>query len=264
MSPRSPSYTAAKGQHWRIIDPELLASALEGEIQEQFDGVLAKAARKWDLPERTLRRLVQPRFGSRRAALWARRSIREGVYRKLRRVLKRDRDFWRRVVLEPDALPRFAIYHAWIRETRRRIVAETYLDRAVSNVLPPQDSDYRSEQRDVLWALIAAYRPHVRNEIEQLALKHTAERLELAIDRIVEPLLDARRSGFVELDWRELSREKFDQFIDCGWTRERLLLERDDDLRRVAKRRRPILEAMTGAPRTVRRPWWRTRSLTMS
>ena len=228
----------------RILDRRLLAAALDLEIKKRFGGVLAKAARKSGLPESTLRRLAKGRGAS----------VREGVYRRLTRLLERDREFWTRVLFGEVGRKRFALYHAWIRHTRRRIVAETGLDRAASDLLVPQEPHYRSQEREVLWALIAELVPGVRDEIEEMGREHSDERIALAIDRIVEPLLDPRRSGYVELHWSELSPRKFVEFVRCGWKRERMLLDRVDDLRRIGRSRRLIHDAMGRAPKKMQHP----------
>jgi transcriptional regulator with XRE-family HTH domain len=46
----------------------------------------------------------------------------------------------------------------------------------------------------------------------------------LAYLRLIEPLLHAADSGFVELDWRELSRAEWQDFLEQGIRREKLVL----------------------------------------
>jgi hypothetical protein len=61
----------------------------------------------------------------------------------------------------------------------------------------------------------------------------TPARFSLALYRVFEPLLDSAASGWIERRGNELSRREFGQFVNAGWRREAILLDRVSDVRRV-------------------------------
>jgi hypothetical protein len=54
-------------------------------------------------------------------------------------------------------------------------------------------------------------------------------RLELALNRAWEPLLEQAPSAFVERSWRDLSDRELRQFVRHGLRREEILLRREPD-----------------------------------
>jgi hypothetical protein len=77
--------------------------------------------------------------------------------------------------------------------------------------------------------------PHVYNEWNALFAAgdyHESRRL-IAMLRIVVPLVEARNSGGVERWHTDLSTSEFRRFIDAGWQREKILLNRGSDAARV-------------------------------
>ena len=54
-----------------------------------------------------------------------------------------------------------------------------------------------------------------------------------ALLRVLEPLLSAPISGFVERHWRELSETELRQFVEAGVRREEILARRDSDWQRA-------------------------------
>jgi hypothetical protein len=70
---------------------------------------------------------------------------------------------------------------------------------------------------------------------------HSADRILLAELRVIEPLLDARQTAFIERDWIELrdaagqtrSRGELRAFIRAGLERERILLNRPGEIQRA-------------------------------
>jgi hypothetical protein len=61
----------------------------------------------------------------------------------------------------------------------------------------------------------------------------SATRARIAFYRILEPLLEARESGFVERSWDELDRSELSRFIRAGMEREKILLRRSADTQRA-------------------------------
>jgi hypothetical protein len=60
-------------------------------------------------------------------------------------------------------------------------------------------------------------------------------RQEVAVLRVIEPLLEASQSGYVERSWSELSAKERRDFIDAGIRRELILLDRQPALARAIR-----------------------------
>lgn len=60
-----------------------------------------------------------------------------------------------------------------------------------------------------------------------------ADRLDLVLHRVLEPLLAGRDSGGVERLWEELSDDELRTFVDLGLQRELILLDRAPDVQRA-------------------------------
>jgi len=56
-----------------------------------------------------------------------------------------------------------------------------------------------------------------------------------AWERMLEPLLDAEETAFLERPWDELSEREKRSFVEASVVRERVLLRRDPDLQRAKK-----------------------------
>jgi hypothetical protein len=65
----------------------------------------------------------------------------------------------------------------------------------------------------------------------------SAIRFKTAIYRVLLPLLEARDSGWVERRGSELDDREFEQFVEAGWKREKILLTRASDLQRAQRLR---------------------------
>jgi hypothetical protein len=77
--------------------------------------------------------------------------------------------------------------------------------------------------------VFAAFRAEmVRRNTETL-------RQEVAVLRVIEPLLEASQSGYVERSWSELSAKERRDFIDAGIRRELILLDREPALARATR-----------------------------
>lgn len=56
----------------------------------------------------------------------------------------------------------------------------------------------------------------------------------LSVVRILEPLLEAPESAFIERQWQELDDDQLRRFVDAGVRRELILLDRDPDEQRAS------------------------------
>ncbi len=81
-------------------------------------------------------------------------------------------------------------------------------------------------------------RPLERFGQEAIDKGHSWARVDLAMLRILEPLLEASESAFIERHWRELTADEMRAFIRHGIARERILLNRppsDERAQAIAK-----------------------------
>jgi len=79
----------------------------------------------------------------------------------------------------------------------------------------------------VLNRVAKAY-PHLTQRFQQemTAKGVEPERIQLALIRVVEPLVEASRSAFVERTWGELTPREREKFVEWGLRRERIMLRR--------------------------------------
>lgn len=77
-------------------------------------------------------------------------------------------------------------------------------------------------------------------------------RYAVAILRTIEPLLEAAQSSGVERSMSELSFEEFRDFIEMGWEREQILLDRGSDLARAQRSGQTSLSARISELLTAR------------
>lgn len=83
----------------------------------------------------------------------------------------------------------------------------------------------RDEERKALWRYVRRRSPRLVRDAENVFRKHTDPRLPRT--RVIDPLINAAESGFIEPSWRELGRENYERIekiIDLGIRREKLLL----------------------------------------
>lgn len=232
----------ARGRYVPLIKPSLLANALKAWVGTRFDGSIARAAASARVAESTLRRLLLSRN------TW----VREEVLERLGNDMKVDSSFWSAILTTDDASTDLACHQRWIQEARERIVRATGLSPGTHThgILLIN----RLGWRDLLWKVVSVRLPHVRNEMNELAEVHGGPRLALAFERMVEPLLDAECSNFVEYAGLEMKPGAFARFIECSWEREKILLQDTDPATRVRKRElamrrrtRPKRQATQGA-----------------
>jgi hypothetical protein len=212
-----------KGTSLPISRPAVLSAALQAGIEKRFGGKIGRAARDAGLAASTLRRLLRGRSN------W----LRQGVFNRLHSVVEPQPALWARVLWTDFGLRVLWTYLKWIHDTRSRISGTPTF------VLPSdfdvEESERRTALREALWTRVCERLPHVRHDFERMVRHHGSDRLELAFDRIVEPLLDATRSASVERSWDELSPREFGRFIELGWKREKMLLRRSGYFTRIRR-----------------------------
>jgi hypothetical protein len=84
----------------------------------------------------------------------------------------------------------------------------------------------QSEREDLLKAVSNRCRRMLEDFRAFLDRFGHEEQAELAIARILDPLVDAPESGFIQRSWRELSTGDLERFVRAGIVREKLLLSR--------------------------------------
>jgi hypothetical protein len=62
---------------------------------------------------------------------------------------------------------------------------------------------------------------------------HHDDRIQVAIERVLDPLLESEPSGYLERHWSEMKEREMETFVRAGLTQERILLRRVPDVQRA-------------------------------
>lgn len=88
-------------------------------------------------------------------------------------------------------------------------------------------ADRQQEFRDLRKQLRAKYPNTFKEFLDKVkSLTIEPERVELALERIVTPLLDITESAFMERDWTAMPPRELRAFLRAGMRRELILLRR--------------------------------------
>ena len=231
---------------YRLVDPAAVAAELR-RIVEPYRNVLT-AAGKIGIKQPTLWRLLNGQVRTITAETWA--AIEQATPPARRAALTA-------AIVEPAAQRIVGAYVEWLDTWKSRVFKDAasrwvWKDQSLTRVPDHEAPARRNAERDALMkvhqAELAALDAWVA---DALAAGHSEDRVQLAIARILEPLLEAPASGYVERSWQEMSITELRQFIRAGVTRERLLLRRAPDVERAQEIAAPTSE-------TLRRfPFWR-------
>lgn len=232
--PRGPY---VRGDILHIGSPSRLAEELQAVVDKRFGGDAERAARAARISPATFRGYLRGRT----------RNLRRAAFVQLRKFLKERPRAWAEIVIGERDMPVHAAYHAWLAVSRRRLQEDSDFEQAVFSRLGWGPPHTREEELEAVISRAWKLCPHVKTAIERLERTHETERLLLARIRIVEPLVQAAESGFVERHWTELSDGQFRRFVDAGWKREKILLDRLPAYARIATRPRILIAY--GVPR---------------
>jgi hypothetical protein len=245
-----------------ISDPKLLASLLQDAIKRRH-GTVNRAARNIGLSQPTLHHIVHG----------TRRFVREDTARKLQLLVPRaHRDLFEHLLYPTEAHIVLLCYERWCLERianwlRRETRSYVGVNPRPEHVRGADGRAADVRQRDWFGLLqrVRVERYSHWAALERLLQDHgcTEQRKQVAYLRVLEPLLDARDSAFVERRWDELKDAEKTAFLNAGITRERILLNRDSDVARsrraagqpAASWRPPRVHAVIQRVATKTREW---------
>ena len=212
-----------------IGDRDALSREISSAIEHKANGNTSAAARVARMRQPELHRLKNGQIGS-----IGRKAI-EGLHRL---VPPHRRAALQACLVSPAALEFIHANESWSTQSRRRFLergglGDTPAGRAVQSVLGWEFQ--RGLERDHLLRLCREEFPDLFERFERFLQQyaHSASRAKIAFDRILEPLLESRESGFVERSWEELTTAELRRDVKAGMDRERILLRRSPDLQRA-------------------------------
>jgi hypothetical protein len=103
--------------------------------------------------------------------------------------------------------------------------------------VPPAMAIVRQEMRRMLWQRAHQDFPELfRRFRDEMVSKGVEEvRQEVAVMRVIEPLLEATQSAYIERSYSELTERERRDFIDAGIKRELILLDREPAMTRARR-----------------------------
>lgn len=230
---------------WPVYDKELLAKLATAAIADRFDS-LRDAARHTELSIAFLSRITNKNNKKRL------KQIGDDNFFKLHALIPEDQHHLLDQVFIPAGARVLSVqYESWI-QTALAVVSQGTGSRLVRtaegfkrgsmytrflDAFANSGQTVRDDERAALWEYVRSKKHGLVEEAERLFYEHPEPHYRtLALARILDPLLNAPESGFIETSWRELALDHPDQlfeFVGLGIKREKLLL-----------RRRPIWQRM--------------------
>jgi len=224
----------ARGREYKIDDRDDLASLLDEAIAKQYRGIRLAAAKAVGIPNSTLQRYVEKKGDG----------MRTETFLKLERLVGpagRERLDSTVSVAGTDRL--LSIYRGWVEEEIEGILlGRRGSHHLLTNRFHDDDGTFEMRKRHVLRhkeamdSLLFELRgKKFSKEWKPLEARivdrgHTRRRARLAYLRVVEPLRDNFTNG---LDRDSFTERELRVFISAGVKRERILLDRDADMRRA-------------------------------
>jgi hypothetical protein len=250
---KSPTLTSVLHNRRRrrltVAHPEGLARLLREVIDERYGGVQLRAARGSVSRQSQFSRLLRAKTPT----------IQVKTFEWLKRFVPPERRAELVAsLLSPSVSDMVLAYHLWLgergdrfpsRRGRRWRMTSRGIRKAdgIPFTQRLKESEYLVQRLRQQPDLVSYFRSFER---AAKARGHSGARINLAYIRVVEPLLEMRESGFVERGWEEMSPEDLRQFLEAGFTRERVLLNRSPDLQRAQ-------EVFEREPRNFLEPEWR-------
>ena len=218
-----------------VEDRSAFAKALNEAIERLFAGNRNAASKACGVPYNTLKRYCEGKGGA----------LRQETFSRLLDLVSRvdsESASWSdggeellSALISPRVRDRRDVYRDWMGQELRNLLSWYHKSF-------PADSDSKFFRARLMFRELRRIRGdiEVRFPKQFEAFKrylskqgHSEDRRELALDRVVAPFLDSRRSDYIERHWTEFSDDELRQFIEAGISRERLLLAREPDMRRA-------------------------------
>ena len=227
----------ARGREYKIDDRDDLASLLDEAIAKQYRGIRLAAAKAVGIPNSTLQRYVEKKGDG----------MRSETFLKLQQLVgPAGREWLDSAVSVAGTHDLLSNYRDWVEEEIQGILLSRRgcrhlltnrfhvgtADNPFVNVATSVDmeeamesllSELRGEKFSKEWKPL---------EARIVDRGHTRRRALLAYLRVVEPLLD-NITNWLDRDFGSLTERELLVFISSGVKRERILLDRDADIRRA-------------------------------
>lgn len=183
------------------IQQSQLSRLASGRLSEMGLGQFERLAKQFSAQERSR---VAPAFFSRQAQL-ALRTYEEWTARTVHRLGRID-------------------------DTRKRVSTRARKGDKPDLPMRHGERSVRALHKEVMTSF-----PWLYNELLTEANAHKVGRIRfnLALLRVIEPLLEHAPSGFIERSWRELSSDELRNFVELGIQREIILFARSSDFLRA-------------------------------
>lgn len=232
--------TRTRGDLFKVRDAPKLATVGAKLVAMRGAGSISEAAKNIGVSRSTLSRILDEN----KPTLTRATAIALGTAAK-----SIDNDLVNRfhnALISPDAMRIFREgYQAWVRERFARWeerdgpswVMTVFGNVAPTAMDPMSTAGQRRQMIQGIWRLAHAEFPALMDAFRsELIARHVErERQEVAVLRVLEPLLEASQSGYVERSWSELSAKERRDFIDAGIRRELILLDREPALARATR-----------------------------
>ena len=248
----------------RVINAALLGRLVREMVDQRFRPQL-QAARALGIDRGHYSKLVRG---------YARKAITQTLFESLRCYIP-DRDL-ARALLMPQAEATFKQYRNWLRQSLRPVNLHfmVELDRPFVDLqrllkswhhqLPPSDLSRQRQDRQVacnrLLSNLRQRDPYrlFFDRFEKWAMRQGwrtgNSRYQLALLRVVEPLVTFRESAFIERHPLELEESgELDRYVEAALKKERILLNRAPDLQRVQEVCEPLTSSGPVPSRPTRR-----------
>ena len=223
----------ARGPEFWIANPDALARLLRRAVFERHGGSEAEAARRSGIPRATLRHLLHRDVTA----------IRLDTVGRIRRLVGYRASSARELegaLFSPGAHAAEALYEEWLkRQLERHAPLRTTrtVHREYAWMHDAAETRTRERSAHQVVATLRKRYPSHWLPLDRIIRKSVFKpgRVKLAYYEVVAPLLNAVRTGGMELDVNDLSEPDLLKFIDAGITRALLLLKRGDDPTRLGR-----------------------------
>lgn len=239
--------STAKGREYRIDNAKQLAALVLAAIEARYGGSQNAAAKATGVPRSVLGRLCAEQASA----------VRHETVDRLRRLLGQRADQLEAALLSPDAKDRLRRSDVWRSAAWRcesygpeRALARARFDaerEALGDALlldprsqyghgsPASKAVARSIATEKLSRKLRRRFPAEWSTLDKRlqSRRHLKPRAELAILRVISPLLDWMDTGGIERAPAEMNERELRQFLRAGIKRECIMLDRDTDIRRA-------------------------------
>lgn len=215
-----------RGALWNVRNPKKLRELVQRRIDERCGGSQRRAAKEFDLSQAWLNRFLAGKRQITQAQF--------GILYGLMTLLGDENYFeWRESIMPPGTQE--TIGHGgsvweqevlanssrgsgtrWVRSRNEFIAVPIEKD---SNGLTARD-----RERNLLWAHVKDRWPKLVKRFARIFEADRTRQDELALRRVLDPLIDDSESGYNMLSWRELHPKRLEAVIRLGIIREAKLL----------------------------------------